>query len=172
MSKEELLQACHWDEYNGAKLEVYSEMFGRNIEVRFMPDFDSGRMITDRMVAVMNDFLALTRADLATVKQYLWEDCLRDFEEIDYGVEVADGETHLEANQRDFGIRNAEEAYAKSSLTQLSIPEEPKLRNRYGAIDFAPEWAGHGCSIIMKNGRLIAAYSNDWYFDQYEDLKE
>ncbi|MFE8595516.1 DUF6985 domain-containing protein [Archangium violaceum] len=169
MNKEEILQGCRWDDLGWARIEVYSEMFGRNIEVRLMPDIDSGPRLTDRMVAVLNDFLVLTREDLETVKQYLWEDCLRDFEDIDYGVAVAAGETLSQANQREFGIRNAEEAYARSSLKRLSIPEEPTLRNRYGAIDFEPEWAGHGCSIIMKNGQLIASYSNDWYFSKYED---
>ncbi|WP_022823884.1 hypothetical protein [Hymenobacter norwichensis] len=61
------------------------------MEVRFLPDFDSGRVITDRMVVALNDFLALTPAELPTIKQYLWEDCLRDFEKIDYGVAAEAG---------------------------------------------------------------------------------
>ena len=61
----------------------------------------------------------------------------------------------------------------KSALLEEkpSIPEEPKLRHRYGAIEFESERAGHGCSFIMQGGRLIATYSNDWQFSKYEDDK-
>lgn len=58
-------------------------------------------------------------------------------------------------------------AFARSHLTHLALPEEPTLRHRYGAIEFEPQWASHGCSLIMKDGQLIATYSNDWYFSQY-----
>lgn len=171
MTRDELLSTCTWDEDNYATLTVESALFNGPVKVRFMPEYDSGRVITERMVAVLNDFLALSLADLPTVKQLLWADCLDSFGNISYGFRVAPGETELAANQREFGIYSADDAYAQSKLTQLSIPEEPALCHRYGAIEFEPEWAGHGCSIIMKDGQLIATYSNDWYFGQYEDDK-
>lgn len=164
----EVRQACTWNPDDQATLSVYSDLFGGSVEVWFLPDFDSGRLITDRMVVVLNDFLALTAADLPAVKQYLWADCLDSFDDIDYGVEPAAGETLRQANQRDFNIYSADDAYAQSHLVRLAIPEKPTLRHRYGAIEFEPEWASHGYSIIMQDGRLIATYSNDWYFSRYE----
>jgi hypothetical protein len=169
MTRDELLRTCTWDKYNFANITVESALFNGPVKVRFIPDFDSGRVITERMAAVLNDFLALLPDELPAVKQLLWADCLDSFENINYGFEAAPGETELATNQREFGIYFADDAYAQSNLTQLSVPEVPTLRHRYGAIEFEPEWAGHGCSIIMKDGQLIATYSNDWHFGQYED---
>lgn len=172
MTRDELLRICIWDQYDFANITVESALFGGPIQVRFLPEFDSGRVITERMAAVLNDFLAISPAELPTVKQLLWADCLDDFENINYGFGPDTGEPELVVNQREFGIYSAEDAYAQSNLTCLSIPEEPTLRHRYGAIEFEPTWAGHGCSIIMKDGRLIGTYSNDYYFGRYEDDEE
>jgi hypothetical protein len=173
MTKADILQHCQWDHLDFATLTVDSALFGGPVTVCFMPEFDSGRVITETMVAVLNDFLALPPAELPRVKQLLWEDCQEDFDNIDYGFTPAEGETYQEVNRREFGIHNAEDAYAKSRLEQLSIrEEEPGQRHRYGAIDFDSEWAGHGCSIIMQDGRLIAVYSSDWHFSQYESAGE
>ncbi|GAB3838829.1 DUF6985 domain-containing protein [Hymenobacter jeollabukensis] len=173
MTQAEILKHCQWDDLDFATLAVDSALLGQSVTVRFMPAFDSGRVITEQMVAVLNDFLALTPAELPRVKQLLWDDCQSDFDNIDYGVQPGEGEIYQQVNRREFGIYNAEDAYAKSNLQHLSIPEEELgLRHRYGAIDFEPEWAGHGCSIIMQDGRLIAAYSNDWHFSQYESAQE
>lgn len=168
MTREEIIEICNWDDWNFATITVYSPLFGKEVEVRFMPDFDSGRTITDKMAASLNDFLALTEKELETVKQHLWEDCKQAFEEISYGVELLEGETETEANHRDFEIFNPEDAYRKSFFKRISIPEEPKLTNHYAVIDFSPEWESHGCSIIVKNGVIIARYSNDWYLSKYE----
>jgi|GEM_PF-3554021 len=172
MTRDELLRTCTWDQYDFANITVESALFGCPVQVQFRPEFDSGRVITERMVAVLNDFLALSPDELPTVKQLLWADCLDDFENINYGFGPDTGEPKLVVNQREFGIYSAEDAYAQSNLTQVSIPEEPTLRHRYGAIEFEPAWAGHGCSIIMKDGRLIGSYSNDYYFSKYEDDEE
>ena len=169
MTREELLRTCTWDDYGFATLTVESALFGGPVKVRFLPEFDSGRVITGRMVAVLNDFLALSPAELPTVKQLLWADCLADFENINYGFGPDTGEPELVVNQREFGIYSAEDAFAQSNLTQVSIPEEPTLRHRYGAIEFEPAWAGHGCSVIMKDGQLIGTSANDYYFGKYED---
>ncbi|MBO2011605.1 DUF6985 domain-containing protein [Hymenobacter negativus] len=169
MTRDELLRHCTWDDYDFANITVESALFGCPVQVRFLPELDSGRIITERMVAVLNDFLALSPDELPTVKQLLWADCLDDFENINYGFGPDTGEPELVVNQREFGIYSADDAYAQSNLTLVSIPEEPTLRHRYGAIEFEPAWAGHGCSIIMKDGQLIATYSNDYYFGRYED---
>lgn len=169
MTRDELLRTCTWDQYDFANVTVESALFGGPVLVRFLPEFESGRVITERMAAVLNDFLALPPEELPAIKQLLWADCLDDFENISYGFGPDTGEPELVVNQREFGIYSAEDAYAQSNLTCLSIPEAPTARHRYGAIDFEPAWAGHGCSIILKDGQLIGSYSNDWHFSQYED---
>jgi hypothetical protein len=173
MTKEEILSQCVWDEYNFATLNVFSRMFNGSVEVRFNPEYDSGRRIDEKMVAALNDFLNLTESDLETVKDYLWQDCQESFASISYGVDVLEGETEAQANHRDFGIHSREDAYAKSDFSRVSIREAPEVKNNYAAIDFSPDWEReHGCSVIMKNGRLIAKYSNDVYCGQYEDVEE
>jgi hypothetical protein len=172
MTRDELLRTCTWDDYDFANITVESALFGGPVEVQFRPEFESGRVITERMVAVLNDFLVLSPSELPTVKQLLWADCLDDFENINYGFGPDTGEPELVVNQREFGIYSAEDAFAQSNLTCLAIPEESTLRHRYGAIEFEPAWAGHGCSVIMKDGQLIDTYSNDYYFSKYEDEDE
>ena len=169
MTHDELLRTCTWDQYDFANITVESALFSGPVRVEFRPDFDSGRVITERMVAVLNDFLALSPDELPSIKQLLWADCQDDFENINYGFGPDTGEPEMVVNQREFGIYSAEDAYAQSNLTCVSIPEEPRARHRYGSIDFEPAWASHGCSIIMKDGQLIAIYSNDWHFSKYEE---
>lgn len=169
MTHADILHRCQWDHLDFATLTVDFALLGQPVTVCFMPEFDSGRVITDTMVAVLNDFLALTPADLPRVRQLLWEDCQEDFDNIDYGFTPGEGETYQEVNRREFGIHNAEDAYGKSRLQQLSIrEEEPGLRHRYGSLDFDAEWAGHGCCVIMQDGRLIATYSDGWHARQFE----
>ena len=175
MTLEEVSRACTWDDYGFATLLVDLPLLGRPVPVQFRPHYDAPpQQLTELMVAVLNDFLALPPTELVAVKQLLWADCLDRFESIDYGAEVQPGETELAANQREFGIYNADDAYAQSHFTQLAIPEpeKPGLRHRYGAIEFAPPWeAEHGCSLIMQDGHLIASYTNDYYFSKYETDK-
>ena len=75
MTHDELLRTCTWDQYDFANITVESALFGGPVQVRFLPEFDSGRVITERMVAVLNDFLALSPDELPTIKQLLWADC-------------------------------------------------------------------------------------------------
>lgn len=168
MTHSELLAACTWDENDLATLTIQSALFGGPVEVRLLPDLEYGRRVSERMVAVLHDFLALTAA-LPAVKQLLWADCLANLESIDYGADVQPSETELAANQREFGLYAADDAYAQSNLRRLSIPDEPALRHRYGTIDFEPQWeTEHGCSLILQDGRLIATAANNPSFRRYE----
>jgi hypothetical protein len=169
MTHDELFRTCTWDQYDFANITVESALFGGSVGVQFRPEFESGRVITERMVAVLNNFLALSPAELPTIKQLLWDDCQDDFDNINYGFGPDTGEPEWVVNQREFGIYSAEDAYSQSNLTCVSIPEEPTARHRYGSIDFEPTWTSHGCSIIMEDGQLISSYSNDWHFSKYEE---
>lgn len=167
MTKQQMLKQCAWDEYDIATLTVYSEML--ETEVKVVLHSESSRNLTDKMVDTLNDFLKLEKDDLSIIKELLWQDCKECFDGISYGVSVKEGETETEANHREFGIYNQEDAYAKSYFDGVSIQEENEFKNRYATIDSVPVWEQeHGCSIIMKNGQLIAKYSNDPYFGQYE----
>jgi hypothetical protein len=86
---------------------------------------------------------------------------------------VREGETETEANFREFGIHNKEDAYDQSHFYHVVISgEDDVLKNRYGLILFYPVWEDeHGCGIVMKNGKLIARYTHDVYFGQYEEEK-
>jgi hypothetical protein len=170
VTKDEIQGRCVWDEYGLATLTVYSPMFAREVEVRLRPQFDGGRQIDDRMVAALNAFLNLGPSELETVMDLLWEDCRRAFEDISYGVDILPGESEAEANHREFGIRTREDAFANSRLRRILIPGDPGLENDYAAITFEPEWdREHGCSVVVKNGRVIDAYAGDVPFGRYDD---
>jgi hypothetical protein len=156
MTQAGILQRCHWDEQDWATITVDSVLFGQPVTVCFMPAYNAGRVITAEMVAVLHDFLALTPAELPAIKQLLWDDCLRDFAKTDYGVDVEPGETDVQANQREFGIHHAEDAYAQCQVKQFSIPQPgPRTSYRLGTIDFEAEWAERDCRVLLQDGRLI-----------------
>jgi len=170
VTRDEVLARCTWDEYNFATLRVPSRLFGREVEVRFDTGDDPERRVTDAMIASLDHVLDLTEADLGTLKNLLWADCKDAFEATSYGVDVLPGETETEANHRDFGIRTPDDAYAQSRLVRVRIKHDPELRHRYAALDFESPWdMEHGCSVVMKNGKLIARYSHDVWFGRYED---
>lgn len=45
MTQADILQSCQWDDMDFATLTVDSALLGQRVTVRFMPAFDSGRLI-------------------------------------------------------------------------------------------------------------------------------
>ncbi len=168
MTKEEILEVCVWSDLGLATIEVYGAIFEYDVSVKFIPDF--GKEITDVMVSSLNDFLNLTKEDLAVVKNLLWSDCQESFIDSTYGSNSPiSGETNLDSNKRHFNIYDEEGAYSASYFQDITIEEIPEIESRYVAINFEPVWEQeHGISIIVKNGGIIAKSWNDIDFNDYE----
>ena len=161
MTKEEILKKCTWDDYGFGTLKIYSELFEKEINVDLFPE--SERQINEQMVLAINQFLNLRKTEIDNIKLLLWNDCKATFQETSYGFEsdykLLEGETIAQANHRDFNIHNKEDAFKTSKLKRVNIPDSKakKLEHIYATLEFNVDWQDeYGCSIIIKNGNLIA----------------
>ncbi len=172
MTIEEVLKSSEWDDIDFAHLQLYSPLFDKKIPIEFSPHWNSEatlereHIVNDLSVRALNDFLNLPKGALDEVKDFLWQDCKRSFENIHYGFDASDGESDIEATQRGFGIYNIEDAYANSNFERVVIHDNASVTdNAYFGIQFLPVWEDeHGVCVIGKNGKLIATYSNDVTF--------
>ncbi|TPN85310.1 DUF6985 domain-containing protein [Aquimarina algicola] len=172
ITKEEIQQNCVWDDCDTATLHIYSNYFGKEIEVIFRSN-SKRKIITDKMVACCNDFLALSEEGAIKLKELLYSHCRLCFNTIQYGHIVPKGiETYLEANQRGFHIFNPDTAFDKSNIESVYIDRDhDHYKNRYVEILFYPDWEDeHGCTIILKNGKPIEFEDSMPYIGKYEYL--
>jgi len=110
--------------------------------------------VTEKMAATIADVLALRPEHLGRVKDMLWEAANFAFQVADYGVDPEEGETSLDAHLREFGITNAEEAFAKSCIKAIHVTDG--FSSRFAEVKVATG-AENLISIIVKDGRII-----DW----------
>lgn len=172
MTKEEILNQCSWDSYDMGTLTVYSDFFKKDVEVRLMPDYDDGRTVTNKMVDCLNDFLKLSVEHQPKIEQLLYVHCQMCFENTSYGhVQPQENETETEATKRTFGIYNQEDAYRQANIDSVAINgEHDQYHNRYVEVLFYPTWEdGHGCNIILQNGKPIDWQESVPYIGKYEE---
>lgn len=81
-----------------------------------------------------------------------------------------DGETETQANLREFGISNEENAFEKSYIDHIVVDESEQSNNRFVRIIFYPVWEEeHGCELIMKNGIVLDYFSESGtYIGQFD----
>ncbi len=156
MTKEEILEKTTWDYYIAmGTCPVYVPLFEKEIPFIFFQDSNLTPSITEKMFECVKDILALEKLELETIKEMLWEECYFAFSVTDYGCEPIAGETDLEANFREFGISNKEDAYSKSEIIEIQIAQEyDTYSGRYAEIKINSA-SDNLISIIVKNGKII-----------------
>lgn len=149
----DISERTEWDSGMG-HLTLRVAMFGMDLPFVLFPAWFTEPRVTEKMVATVNDVLALTPADIVRVKEMLWDEANFAFQVADYGVEPEGEETQLEAHLREFGIANPDDAYAKSVVREVHIIDQFEARFAELKIDTGSE---NLVSIIVKDGRII-----DW----------
>ena len=152
MTKAELAAQTVWDDYALGNLSLFIPLFNKSIKIVLFLELDQAPEATDKMTAIVNDLLQLKPEQLDRVKELLWEECEFAFTVADYGVELLEGESHVEANFRDFEISNADDAFAKSSIEAIHVFD--KFKGRYAQIQIET-CSNNSISLIVKDGRLI-----------------
>jgi hypothetical protein len=154
MTKEEITNNITWDDYEAGELSVKQNTFGDTYTLYISPIDEQPKTVTDNMVKTINDFLNINQNDLAYIKEYIFWFCNLCCESTSYGiVDVKDGETETEANLRYFGVKNKEDAYAKSKLSEIVIETDEDYREVI--LIFYADWEDeHGCEIKIVNGKL------------------
>ena len=147
-------QVVVWDANGLGELDLFVPWLGDRIAFVLFPHPDAAPGVTGKMVGTLNDILQMPADSLQQVKALLWDEANFSFQVADYGVEMEEGETPLEAHLRAFEIADAEDAYARSTISAIHIGDEfearfAELKVRTGAETYI--------SIIIKNGAII-----DW----------
>lgn len=114
------------------------------------------KIISEGFVQAINDFLNLPVESSPLIKKLLYKHCLECCENTSFGFDTLDGETETQANLREFGISNEENAFEKSYIDHIVVDESEQSNNRFVRIIFYPVWEEeHGCELIMKNGIVL-----------------
>lgn len=154
MQVSEIADQVEWDDIDLGNVTLPVGLFGEALPFVLFPAPGASPEVTEKMAATIDDVLKLAPADLAKVKAMLWDEANFAFQMADYGVEAEDGETPLQAHLREFGIGNAEEAFAKSTVREIHVFDEFEGRFAEVKIDTGAE---NRIGIIIRNGRII-----DW----------
>ena len=152
MTRAELATNTVWDENGLGNLSLFMPLFNESLNIVLFADYDAPREVTDKMTAIVNDLLQIKPEQLGRVKELLWEECLFSFHVADYGVEQLEGESHVDAHLREFGISNAEDAFSKGTIKEIHISDE--FKNRYAEIK-VDTCSDNYISLIVKNGQII-----------------
>lgn len=169
MKKEELLEKTTWDEYEIGTCLLFVNCLEKDSPFRFFQDHQPKPDITEKMVETVNDVLALDKSNLETIAEMLWEECLFSFQVSDYGVEPQENESDLDANLREFGISNKQDAYSKSRIEGVLIHQDSDtLKGRYAEIQIDTA-SDNLISVIVKNGKLIDFDNDGVYLGAFEE---
>lgn len=160
MNREQILINAVWE---SAKMQVYAPFFEKEVEIWLTADMKSlrhieGDIISQTMVDTVNDFLKLDKNNLPLMKKLIYAHCLECCEATSYGFELKAGETETEANLREFGVGDEQDAFQKANLHRVYIEDDEakKRKNRYVRLSFYPPWEEeHGLELILKNGELL-----------------
>lgn len=160
MNRKEILQQCIWET---AKMKVHSPFFGKEVEVWLTAHYKALRFIEEdiispTMVATVNDFLQMSQEDLPLVQRLIYQHCLDCCADTSYGFEVQEGETETQANLREFGVKNEQDAFTQANLSKVYIEDDAleKRKHRYVRLSFYPPWEQeHGLELILQNGKLL-----------------
>ncbi len=152
MTKAEIAAQTVWNDDDLGKLSLFIPLFNAPVEIVLFPELDQAPEVTDKMTAIVNDLLQINEDQLSRVKDLLWEECQFAFYVADYGVEPLEGESNKDANFREFGIRDAEDAFAKSNIEAINISD--KFKGRYAKI-MMNTGSENYISLIVKDGRII-----------------
>lgn len=168
MNKEEILNKTTWDYYEMGNCPIFVNLFGREISFIFFQDHKLKPSITDKMVEIVNEVLALNKSGLSIIKEMLWEECNFAFTVADYGFVPKENETHLEAHLNGFGILSKEDAYSKSKIKEIHIAQEnDELNGRYAEIKVNSA-SDNLISVIVKNGKIIDFDDDGTYLGWFE----
>ena len=157
-----------WDEYDMGTIDLLVPLFGKEVEFTFYTQ-DNPRVISDKVKHAVAQVQALSSDNLAQVKDLLLENAQFCFEVTDYGAPRKDGETHLDATKRLFGIYTAEDAYSKSTLKSIHIDAKmDEMTGTYASLVFET-FNRELIHIIAKNGRIIDYHDDGGWIGTYED---
>ena len=144
-----------WDEYDRGSARFHVPLFGEELRFVYFPVDRGPPQITRKMEMVTRDVLELGEADLDRLKDLLWEEFVFSFVVTDYGVVQNPGESAFEAYQREFEVRNRDDAWMKSHLYDVDISAEmEELESRYAVlcVDAATD---NYLNVIVKDGRIV-----------------
>ena len=155
-----------WDANGLGELTLFVPWLGEQVPFVLFPHEGADPVVTEKMAATITDVIGLPPDSLRQVKDMLWDEANFSFQVADYGVEIEEGETPLQAHLRAFEIADAEDAYGKSSISAIHIRDEfearfAELKVRTGTETFI--------SIVIKNGAIVDWDADGTYLGWFEE---
>jgi hypothetical protein len=166
ITRSELDKLVRWDEPNLGYLTLFVPLISREIDFVLFAGEETASEVTDKTTATINDVLALRPDDLGRIKELLWEECNFAFQVADYGVELEDGETSLDAHLREFRLSGPDDAFDRSDFREIHIADE--FAGRYAEIK-VDTGSDNYISIIVKNGSIIDFADDGTYLGWCDD---
>ena len=162
MTKEEMLFAGEWIK-DSFVLKIESEIFNKIIPIEVSFDRGEERLLSDRSINAINDFLSFDKNNLAEIEEEIWKHCLNCNQtqnsrgSIDGGKTWVDTSSTLEQNLAEYGIKTKEDALQKSSIECVYLANTWG-KNAFGRIFYLVikvAWDNeHGMSIVYRNGKI------------------
>lgn len=171
MTKDKLTSLINWNDIGIGTCRLHVKLLAKEILFTFFSSDVKHPNISEKMFETLSDVLNIPADKLDLIKDLLWEECIFAFQVADYGCVPNEGETHLQAHLREFGIENREDAYQKSELSKMEIQihcDSDNFTARYAEIKINSA-SDNLISIIVKNGEIIDFDDNGTYLAQFED---
>jgi hypothetical protein len=166
MMKSEINEMVEWDDYNCGYLRLFVPLFSKELPFVLFWNLPTTPVVSDKMVAIINEVLALQPENLDRVRELLWEECNFAFQVADYGVDAEADETPLQAHLREFGISSPNDAYDRSDIQSIQISDE--FGGRYAEIK-VDTGSSNLISIIVKNGQIIDFDDDGTYLGWFDE---
>ena len=128
-------------------------LFGREVSL-LVSDAGSGPPITQAMADALTAVVALAPERWADIASLLYADAVRSCADVDYGFDVADGETMTQANCRAFGLNC--DGSAPSGWAQHAWLLEVAVYPAQTSLSFAVDWEEeHGFHLTLDGDDLV-----------------
>lgn len=165
MDEQRLAELVEWDSIGLGHFRAEFPLVGKQAEFVLFPADGAGPQVTARMAQTVADVMNLGGGDRATIESMLWDECRFSFQVADYGVDVREGETSLQAHLREFGIASPADAWNKAKLGWVHISDG--YASRFAELQFDTA-AANLISVIVKDGRIIDYDDDGTYLKWFE----
>lgn len=168
MTKQDLEKIITWDENGIGRCKIFVPFLQKEIEFEVFSGIYENPKISDFMLQTIEDVLALSENSIEIIKNLLWEDCNFSFAITDYGNQPQKGETYKQVNFKEFQIHSKQDAFDKSILKTIQIPEKNNdYKTRYAQIMIDSASNNYIC-IIIKKGKIIDYDDDGTYLGWFE----
>ncbi len=160
MTRDEILQNGNWTSDNLFQIISFSEAFDQDVKIAVYISINGNRIISDKAVNAINQFISLDRSQKTRVEDEIWKHCLACNQtqiskgSRDGGKTWFDTSSTLDENLARYEINNREDALKKYEIVDVLIYNDPDTNGDY-IIQIETPWDyGHLIMVHFENNQL------------------